>query len=42
MRQFSSANLFFLHLAVAGKSRNKLCASKKECNKLDLTGAQYF
>jgi hypothetical protein len=37
--------LVFLHqkfvpLAVAGKTQ--LCTSRRECNKLDLTAAQYF
>jgi len=43
---FSSGNWFFytkfVHLAVAGKrlvkGTTQLCTSKKECNKLDLTG----
>jgi hypothetical protein len=46
MYQFSSGNLFFfikfVQLAVAGKGATQLCTSKKECNKLDLTAAQYF
>ncbi len=32
----------FLQLAMAGEWHNTLCTSKKECNKLDLTAAQYF
>jgi hypothetical protein len=43
---FSSGNWFFstkfVQLAVAGKRRNTVVTSEKECNKLDLTAAQYF
>jgi hypothetical protein len=46
MYQFTSGNWFFctkfVQLAVAGKGATQLCTSKKECNKLDLTAAQYF
>jgi hypothetical protein len=43
MCQFSSGNSFFCTKFVAGKGATKLCTSKKkECNKLDLTAAQYF
>ncbi len=50
MCQFSSRNWFFctkfVKLAVAGERRNTVVhlqkGSKKECNKLDLTAAQYF
>jgi hypothetical protein len=46
MCQFSSGNGFFctkfVQLTVAGKGATQLCTSKKECNKLDLTAAQYF
>jgi hypothetical protein len=42
MCRFSSGNWFFstkfVQIAVAGKRRT----SKEECNKLDLTAAQYF
>jgi hypothetical protein len=38
---FSSTK--FVHFAVAGKgTTTQVCTSKKECNKLDLTVAQYF
>jgi hypothetical protein len=44
---FSPGNWFFctkhMQLAVAGKWRNAVVhLQKKECNKLDLTVAQYF
>jgi len=37
---FSAPNLCSLQWLVKGATQ--LCASKKECDKLDLTGAQYF
>jgi hypothetical protein len=37
---FSALNLFSLLWLVNGATQ--LCTSHKECNKLDLTGAQYF
>jgi hypothetical protein len=46
MCRFSSGNWFFctkfVHRAVAGEGATHLCTSKKECNKLDMTAAQYF
>jgi hypothetical protein len=46
MCRFSSGNWFFctkfMQLAVAGTRRNTAVHLKKECNKLDLTTAQYF
>jgi hypothetical protein len=46
MCRFGSENWFFcskfVQLAVAGKKAQHLCTSKKECNRLDLTPAQYF
>jgi hypothetical protein len=36
----SAPNSFSLRWLV--KSATQLCSSKKECNKLDLTAAQYF
>jgi hypothetical protein len=37
---FSAPNLCSLPWLVKGATQ--LCTSKKECNKLDLTAAQYF
>jgi hypothetical protein len=40
MCRFSSGNSVFLPSLVKGATQ--LCTFKKECNKLDLTAAQYF
>ncbi len=40
MCRFSSGNLVYLQSLVEGATQ--LCTFKKECNKLDLTAAQYF
>jgi uncharacterized membrane protein len=44
MCRFSSGNWFFCTKFVPGlvKGATQLCTSKKECNELDLTAAQYF
>jgi hypothetical protein len=46
MCRFSSGNCLFctkfMQLAVVGKRRNTVLHLQKECNKLDLTAAQYF
>ncbi len=46
MFRFISGNWFlcakFVQLAIGGKRYNTVSTSKKECNKLDLTVAQYF